>query len=148
MAYKKYIVKLKDDELKRLEDITARGSGLVRRMKHALILIDVDQAHGRGLTDEVVAKALKVGISTVDRVRKNYVEHGFNYALNGMKVNKNYHRKVTGELEAKLTMLACSAPPEGRARWTLTLLSDRAVALKFIDSISISTVGRILKKRN
>lgn len=147
MPYKKYIVKLKDDELKRLEDITARGSGLVRRMKHALILIAVDQAHGKGLTDEVVTKALKVGSSTVERVRKNYVEHGLDYALNGMKVKKNYHRKITGDIEAKVVMLACSESPGGRAKWTIRLLTERLIALEYVKSISKSSVGRILKKR-
>lgn len=56
--------------------------------------------------------------------------------------------KVDGELEAHIIALACGEPPEGRARWTIRLLASKAVELDFVDSISPTTVYRILKKRN
>jgi len=55
--------------------------------------------------------------------------------------------RFTGEVQAQLTMLACSDPPEGAARWTLRLLADKMVELGYVDSISHVTVGEILKKR-
>ena len=50
------------------------------------------------------------------------------------------------ELEARLTVLACSAPPAGQRRWTLRLLAEQLVALEYVDEVSHVTVGEWLKK--
>ena len=55
-------------------------------------------------------------------------------------------RVLDGRAEAKLTVLACSAPPDGRAAWTMQLLADELVALKVFEAISDETVRRTLKK--
>lgn len=146
MGYHKYSVKLTDKERKKLKEITSRGTELVRRTKHALILLNIDESKGKKSTDGVIATTLGVGVSTVERVRKNYCKKGFDFALNGEKVNRDYRSKVDGKLEAHLIMLACSEPPKSRARWTVRLLTDKIVELGYIGSISKSTVGLALKK--
>ena len=82
----------------------------------------------------------------IDRVKKRFVEEGFDVALNRRKRNRIYAKKTDGEFEAHLIALSCSEPPEGFARWSLRLLADKVVELNYVDSISHETVRRILKK--
>jgi hypothetical protein len=79
-------------------------------------------------------------------VRKQYFEEGLEAALNRCPPNREYHRKLDGEQEARLIALACSEPPEGQARWSLRLLADRMVELSVVEDISYQTVRRTLKK--
>lgn len=81
-------------------------------------------------------------------MRKQYVEEGWEAALNWRAPNRGYGRKLDGEQEAQLIALACSQPPAGHADWSLRLLADRMVALEIIDTISYQTVRRTLKKTN
>ena len=87
-----------------------------------------------------------VSMRKIDRVKKRFVEDGYETALNGEKGNRVYARKTDGDFEAHLVALSCSEPPEGHARWSLRLLSDRVVELNYIDSISHEAIRRILKK--
>jgi hypothetical protein len=83
----------------------------------------------------------------VARVRKQYFEEGLEAALNRRPPKREYHRKLSGEQEARLIALACSEPPaEGQARWSLRLLADKLVELEVVEEVSYQTVGRILKK--
>jgi hypothetical protein len=82
----------------------------------------------------------------VSRVRKRYFEEGLEVALNRRAPNREYHRKLDGEQEARLIALACSEPPEGQARWSLRLLADKLVELEVVEEVSYQTVRRILKK--
>lgn len=84
----------------------------------------------------------------IDRVKKRFVEEGFDFALDRRKGNRVYARKTDGDFEAHLVALSCSDPPEGFSRWSLRLLADKAVELNYIDSISHEAVRRILKKTN
>ena len=88
------------------------------------------------------------GRSSVERVRKRFVEEGLEAALTPKPSQRVYERKMDGKAEAQLIALACSAPPEGRARWTLRLLSDRLVTLEDGETVSYETVRRTLKKTN
>jgi Homeodomain-like domain len=85
---------------------------------------------------------------TVCRVRKQYFEEGLQPALNRRPPNREYHRKLDGEQEARLIALACSEPPKGQARWSLRLLADKMVELEVVDDLSYQTVRRTLKKTN
>jgi transposase len=92
---------------------------------------------------------VEVSQPTVSRVRKQYFEEGIEAALNRRTPNRHYHRKLDGEQEARLVALACSEPPEGRARWSLRLLADKLVELEIVeDDLSYQTVRRTLKKTN
>ena len=82
-------------------------------------------------------------------MRKQYFEEGLKAALNRRPPNREYHRKLDREQEARLVALACSEPPEGRARWSLRLLADKLVELEIVeDDLSYQTVRRTLKKTN
>jgi transposase len=92
-----------------------------------------------------VAAALLCSPSTVANVRRRFNQGGLSAALYE-KPRPGQKPKVTGDIEAKLTMLACSQPPEGHARWTLRLLAEQMIELEYIDYVSHVTVGEVLKK--
>ena len=98
------------------------------------------------MKDEDIARALKVGSATVERVRRRCVEEGVETALGRRQQVNRRPRKLDGEGEAHLVAMACSQPPEGRAGWTLQLLADRLVEWKIVESISAETVRQTLKK--
>jgi len=112
------------------------------------ILLKADQSpQGPGWVDDAVAEAVEPSQPTVARVRKQYFRESLQAALNRRAPNREYHRKLDGEQEkARLVALACSEPPEGRARWSLRLLADRLVELEIVEEISYQTVDRTLKK--
>jgi transposase len=140
---KRYIVNLTIAERDGLEQIVgrARVSGL-KRMR-AQILLKADE----GLTDQEIADELEVGLVTVERVRKRCCERGIEACLERKAQDTpSRPRKLDGASEAQLVRLACSEPPEGRGRWTLSLLANGLVELKVFDSVSKSTIQRALKK--
>lgn len=81
----------------------------------------------------------------IDRVKKRFVEEGFDAALDKKVGSRVYAKKTDGDFEAHLVALSCGKPPEGFARWSLRLLADKVVELNYIDSISHESVRRILK---
>jgi DNA-binding transcriptional ArsR family regulator len=144
---KKHPVILSDTERFELKNLIAAGTAPARKLTHARILLKADQSpEGPGWVDEQVAEAVEVSQPTVSRVRKQYFEEGLEAALNRRPPNKEYHRKLDGEQEARLVALACSEPPEGQARWSLRLLADKMVELEVVDDLSYQTVRRTLKK--
>jgi transposase len=100
------------------------------------------------VTNEQISKVLKVRMRTIDRVKKRFVEEGFEAILERRPTSRKYEVKVDGDMEAKLVSLCCSEPPKGFARWSLRLLADMMVELKYADSISYVTVRNALKKMN
>ena len=96
--------------------------------------------------DADIARALRVGTATVERVRRRCVEEGLERALGRKEQLNRRPRKLDGEGEARLTALACSQPPNGRSCWTLHLLAEQLVEREIVDSISTETVRRCLKK--
>jgi transposase len=140
---KRYVVNLTPEERESLAAVVkrARVSGLKRQ--RASILLKADD----GQTDQEIADDLDVGVATVERVRQRCVERGIAACLDRKKQeNPSRPRKLDGATEAKLVQIACSAPPTGRARWTLSLLAGRLVELKVFSAVSVSTIGRALKK--
>jgi len=146
---KKYIVTLTDEERQRLRALIASGKGSARKLTHARILLKADR-RGRkpGCKDATIADGVEVGVSTVERVRQRFVEEGLEAALVPHPSRRQYRPKLGGEEEAHLIALACSKPPEGRARWTLRLLAERMVELEYVDTVSHETVRGVLKKMN
>lgn len=146
---KKYPVVLTEAEREKLKSLIAAGTAPARKLTHARILLKANQSpQGAGWVDEMIAAAVETSQPTVARVRKQYFEEGLQAALNRRAPNREYHRKLDGEKEARLIALACSEPPEGRARWSLRLLADKLVELEVVEEVSYQTVGRILKKTN
>jgi transposase len=146
---KKYPVILNDTERDELKRLIAAGTAPARKLTHARILLKADQGpEGPGWVDDAVAEAVETSQPTVSRVRKQYFEEGLEAALNRRPPNREYHRKLDGEQEARLVALACSEPPEGQARWSLRLLADRMVEREIVEEISYQSVRRTLKKTN
>jgi transposase len=99
-------------------------------------------------TYEDIAASYEVSTKKVERIKKRFVEEGFDAALFRKPVTNAHCRKITGDEEAHVIALCCSPPPEGHTTWTLRMLADRMVELKIVDSVSHETVRRTLKKTN
>jgi transposase len=142
----KYQVKLSQSEREHLENLVSTGTERARKLTRARILLKADA----GWIDKEIVKALDVSQPTVGRIRMRYATEGLDSALNRKKSGRQYERKIDGADEAQLIALACSEPPEGYARWSLRLLSERLVALEQveIESVSHETVRQVLKKTN
>ena len=142
MAMKRvYAVKLSEQERTELIQYLRKGRSSARSQTRARILLLSDD----DLEDDEIVKTLKVSKSTVCRIRKRYCEGGLDYALLE-KPRSGAPAKIDGKIEAKITMLACSEPPDGRSKWTLNLLAARLVEMEVVDSISNMSVQRVLKK--
>ena len=112
------------------------------------MLLKTDQGkQGPSWPDSEIAEVFGAHVTTVERLRKRFVEQGLESALERNN-RTNYFRKLDGDAEARLIAVACSEPPAGRSEWSLRLLSDRLVELSVVDSISYMTVSRTLKKMN
>jgi transposase len=147
--YKKYRVTLTDIERAYLETLTTSGKGTAQTHLHARILLKADQsALGPNWTDQAISTALDVSIPTIERVRCALVTQGLEAALHRQRPATRRAHKLDGAQEAHLVALVCGAPPEGAARWTLTLLADQLVELKIVDAIAPETVRQTLKKTN
>jgi transposase len=146
---KKYIVTLTEVERQMLQAMLSRGKAAARKLMHARILLKADVSAGRpALSDDAIAEDIEAGRTTVERVRRQFVEEGLDAALERRKPHREYRRTLDGDGEAHLVALACQQPPEGRSRWTLRLLADRMVRLEYVDEVSKDTVARVLKKTN
>ena len=142
MPKKKYLVDLSSDEREELRQLVRRGKHSSRKVTRARILLLASD----GSTDEQIVASLKTAFATVERTRKRFVEEGLE-CLNE-RPRRGQARKLTGKQEAHLIAVACSTPPTGHARWTLRLLADKVVELKFTSSIARETVRQVLKKTN
>lgn len=143
---KRYVVRLTGEERERLERMVSAGKAAARKLAHARVLLKAD-ADGPAWTDVGIAEALEMGVRTVESIRKRFVEEGLEAALNRRKQSRpSVARKLDGAAEARLVAVACSAPPEGRKRWTLRLLADRLVELEIVEAVSHETVRQAMKK--
>jgi transposase len=137
----RYRVTLDAAEKSQLEELVSGGTGRVRQLKRAQILL---AAHA-GASDEQMARTIRVGSATVYRVKRRFVEGGVEHALHERQ-RPGASRKLTGKQEALLVATACSTPPKGRARWTLQLLADELVRLTEHEELSRETVRRRLEE--
>ena len=145
----RYTIKLTKSEIEELESIVSKGSHKSQTYRAAYILLNVDEGdYSRKVSNARICEVLRIGMRTIDRVKKRFVEEGMESCLERHPVNREYACKVDGDFEAKLVSLCCSTPPEGFARWSLRLLADTVVELGYIDSISHVSVGNVLKKMN
>jgi transposase len=137
----RYRVDLSETERCELEAMLRGGKHAARTLKRAQILLAADA----GVGDEIIATTVAVGASTVYRTKRRFVEGNLERALRE-EPRPGAARKLSGKDEALLVATACSSPPEGRARWTLELLSDTLVQLTAHDSLSRETVRRRLSE--
>ena len=149
MSVKKYQVKLTTEERQELKALVSRWRAAAYKQTHARVLLLSDERQGDGaMKDEEIARALRIGCSTVERVRRRRVEEGGDAALERRGQIRRRRKKLDGQWEAHLIAMACGEPPQGRAGWTLKLLADRLVECQVVDRISTETVRQTLKKRN
>jgi len=145
---KRYRVTLTAEERDGLERMISRGKADARKLAHARVLLQADEAEGGpGRVDATIAAAVRVSVRTIERARQRFVEQGLAAALLPKPSPRTYARKLDGEREAHLVALACTRPPEGKARWSLRLLAERMVELEHVDALSHETVRQTLKKR-
>jgi transposase len=146
----KYKVTLTAEERQQLHDLIRAGKAAAKKLTHARILLKADAAAGApAWPDERIAEAVDVSTDTVGRVRQRFVKEGLEAALVRKKQDRpSRERTLDGRAEARLIALACSAPPDGRAAWTLRLLADQLVELEVVEAVSHETVRRALKKMN
>jgi hypothetical protein len=141
----KYWVRLTEEEREELLKLIQKG-GKGYRIKHAQILLKLDQRmENAGWTYERIKSAYNTSGGTIAGVAKRFVLEGMEAAL-GRKKQENYHRKVTGEIEARICAIACSKPPEGRSRWTMQMIADELIRLEVVDYITDSTICEVMKK--
>jgi transposase len=143
---KKYIVDLTTEERSDLEGRLRGGQMSVRKVKRIQILLKADE----GWSDEQIAGAFDVGLSTVERTRCKFVERGLEGAITNRRPRREYPRKLDGKAEAHLIALMCGPAPAGYARWSLRLLADELVKIEGVEveDISYETVRQTLKKTN
>ena len=145
---KRYVVSLSDIERELLNALISKGKHPARTVLRARILLKADAADsGQAWSDSKIAQALDTSVDTVARTRQQMVEEGFEAVLaRKHSPNSARPRIFDGAGEAKLIALACSKPPEGRAKWTLQLLEEKVVELQIVERASDNTIGRTLKK--
>jgi len=148
VANKRYVVKLGDDERKRLGALISRGKAAAKTILKARILLKADASEaGEGWTYERICEALDTNISMVMRVRATLVEEGLDAVLTRKKrLMPPIAPIFDGERQAQLIALACSEPPAGHARWTIRLLANAVVEREIVHAAPFNTVGRALKK--
>lgn len=144
-----YKVTLTQAEREELLSTTKGGVHTSKKVIHSLILLNCDEGEfAEKVNNEDVAKVLKIGLRTIDRLKKKFVEEGYEAALENRPTSRIYDRKADGDVEAHLVALSCSKAPEGFARWSLRLLAEKMIEMQYVDDISYETVRRILKKTN
>jgi len=145
---KKHVVRLDAEERARLEQLVRVGKGAAYRIRHANVLLAVDEsAAGLKMKDAEAARTFHVSVRSIESLRQRLVEEGLDSALERKKqIRPSIEKMFDGEKEARLIAIACGPKPQGRARWTLELLADRVVTLKIVEHCSAQTVMRVLKK--
>ena len=146
---KMYIVELTSEERNGLEAVINADRMAVHKRKHAQMLLKADQgSNGPGWSDIKIADAFDCHRTTVENLRKRFVEHGLDKAMAHGNRDSYRAKKFDGVAEAHLIATACSSAPEGRNRWTVRLLADEMVSLGIVDSCGKTTVHSTLKKTN
>ncbi len=149
---KKYVVELTKEERERLLTLISSGEAPARMLNRARVLLKADvgdhAGEGPALGDHEIARMLETSSATVQRVRERFFRQGLEAALERSMPDRVYERSFDGRAEARLIALACSGAPEGRDRWSMRLLAQKAVELGIVESVSHETVRKTLKKTN
>jgi transposase len=144
-----YKVTLTPDERQELIEVVSTGKSNAAKIKHANILLAVDEVENAPLTDQEVAKRFHCHAKTVYNIRERFVMQGLEAALERKKRETPPTPPIfDGRAEARLIAVACSTPPEGRNGWTLQLLADKCIELNIVETTSHETVRTVLKKTN
>lgn len=148
VSKKRYAVELSAGDRKRLEELIRKGNSPAKKQLKGRILLRADESPlGPKWNDRKISEALGTYPMMCARVRRQFAQGGIDAVLNRkQRATPPVQPIFDGEKEAKLIALACSQPPEGRAKWTLRLLERKVVELNIVDHASDNTIGRVLKK--
>jgi hypothetical protein len=144
-----YVVELTSQEREHLDRLLRKGMVPAFQQRHARVLLLADRGEhgGERFSDKEIARVVRCGKATVERIRRRFVLEGFEESL-GRRFRKNYSSQIDGRTEAHLVALACSQPPAGYKRWTLRLLADKVVELHILEHCGKDSIHRTLKKTN
>ncbi len=143
---KRYIVTLTPQERAQLEAITHKRKADSQVVKRAFALLAADANQEKPYTDQQICQTYHLSLSTIGRLRQRFVEDSLDIALTGKKRTVFTPITFDGAVEAHVIALRCSHPPAGHARWTIQLLADQMVELKYVETIGRETVRKMLKK--
>ena len=130
-------------------EIISKGTHSSQQYRTAYILLNSDSGKfGDKLTGEEICRVLKVSMRMIDRVKQRFVQEGYEACLERKPMSHTKEKIIDGDAEARLIALSCSKAPEGFARWSLRLLADKMIELKYVESISHETIRKALKKTN
>ena len=145
----RYKVTLTKEERDELLAIINKGQHSSQKFRNAYILLNTDVGEfSEKIINKTISEVLKVGMRTIDRVKKKFVEEGLDKVLERDTGIRVYQKKADGDFEAHLTALACSKAPDGFARWSLRMLADKMVEEHYVETISHETIRKVLKKTN
>jgi len=142
-----YKVTLTVAEREQLKAIMSKGKHTSQQFRNACILLNCDSSkYGQPFSNDQIAQMLQINIKTVERVKQRFVEDGFEACIERKPYPEVKELKADGDFEAHLIALSCSKAPQGRSRWSLRLLADKMVELKYAESVSHETIRQVLKK--
>lgn len=143
----RYKVTLTKNEREQLQSIMSKGKHSSLQFRNACILLNSDEGeNGQKVTNEQIAQILQVNTKTIERLKQRFVEEGIEACIDRKAYPEVKEIKTDGDFEAHLIALSCSKAPEGYTRWSLRMLADKMVELKYTESISYETVRQVLKK--
>lgn len=146
MPSKKYHVDLTETEQVFLAELIQKRSLKSQVVKRAFVLQAADRNGDKVWKDQQIASTYGVRRKTVENIRQRFVEEGFEVCVYGKKSEYTREKIFTGDVEAHLVALRCSAPPLGHTRWTFRLLSDKMVELAYVPHMSAEGARQLLKK--
>ena len=148
MPKQKYTIAISASDVRKLKSIISKGVCHARTIKRAQILLNLNEtAQSKRKTSEL-AKLFDISETSIINIKKSYQEKGIDCIYRKKRKTPPVESKITGEVEAHIIALACHNPPAGYCRWTLRLLSERMVQMNYIDSISHTSVGTVLKQNS
>ena len=144
---KKYHVHLKESERRSLQNLVFTGKVAAFKRLRAQILLKADESpDGPNWNDQQIKEAFDISDRNIRRIRRAFVEQGLVVVLTRKSIQPR-PKKLEGSVEKELIALACSTPPTGRAEWSLRLMADKLVELKYVEKVSHETVRTALKKK-
>lgn len=144
-----YKVTLTNSEREQLKTIVKKGKHSSLQYRNACILLNTDEGEwGQKISNEQIAQVLQINTKTVERLKQRFVEEGFEACMDRKPYPAKQKIKADGDFEAHLIAISCSEAPSGFSRWSLRMLADKMVELKYAESVSHETVRQVLKKTN
>lgn len=142
-----YKVTLTKEERDQLKAVISKGRLSSLQYRNACILINCDEgSYGEKVPNEQIAQVLQINTKTVERLKERFVEEGFEACIDRKPYPQKKEIKADGDFEAHLVALSCSQTPEGYTRWSLRMLADKMIELKYVDNVSHETIRQVLKK--